>query len=976
MMKKSILLYCLLAVFFLLGGCRQDDFVSPEGNVRERELVFRLEVPDMREVSTRNVDSDGYGIQSLTLLCFDRDGSYLSRVEVKPEELKIEGDMLSGTLKKSVVPGQTQIVHFVVNQNFSSFSDGENISRHESSILQGLLSTSAKVVYWGRVSSVVKKEDGTVSDGDLSVKLNNQTVTLCRNMAKITVEQGTVNYNNGTEDINGFVVPFEVTGMAFCNGYAYGTVAPYNRNTRTFDWTPDNFTVTLPSDLRRASVDGVYSNQNVEYVFENENPEANQAYVVIRGRNTGNGATETDNLYYRILLLDPKTQDPYPIVRNYNYCIIITGELRGGVSTFEEVQDASFVNNVWISIDQKIPSVYDGKVTLSVEKTFVVNKFSEGAPGRMATVNFTCTGIPTGEHPVVSWVTNNVSSTQNFTYADGGTAIGTFTLDAAGNGKVTMQLLPLGSGRTQRSGELMIKYGKLQRTIKLLTVTDFNFDPCWASTNVDAGHAGTDEGEEVILMFSIPEDFPEELLPLDVLISADHLDANSTQGLRVIYQQDYVDENGYPMAAWGEDNGLGYKYVYKVTKEAVEQARMQRLYLRTMLTPEAKIGEIMIENQYFKPLTKTFTFAENPKGTIKVENVLHHDEYNVDYVLVPAKKNEQFFIEFTLEGGINEYNRFLIFTEYLDPYTNDELTELGIQPDGKISEYTGETGSSGRVLLYEPIKDRGTQNPDGSLTLKAYMKTNTSRFDETIRLATANGQDVGGEPYNYRGTTFNLAPYAPFAFDLKIEGQKSPAELEYNRVGTAVKLSFDLQSFEASDSEIVSPVGREFQCYINAPMLDLPENYNNPQLRKEGERFVYTVKKDQELGMVTLNFVTSAIVTEGEIMISSDDNVRFNSETVLVKNKHIAGILRTDNGSNIPTDAFVIFENKDDGTRIGTITMGSNGNYTLRLRGEYSYSWTGTKMIMRWNATDGEYCSDELTLAQIVADPDVILKKK
>lgn len=39
------------------------------------------------------------------------------------------------------------------------------------------------------------------------------------------------------------------------------------------------------------------------------------------------------------------------------------------------------------------------------------------------------------------------------------------------------------------------------------------------------GHAGTDEGEEVILMFSIPEDFPEELLPLDVLISADHLDA-------------------------------------------------------------------------------------------------------------------------------------------------------------------------------------------------------------------------------------------------------------------------------------------------------------------------------------------------------------------------------------------------------------------------------------------------------------------
>lgn len=973
-MKKSILLYCLFTVFCLLGGCRQDDLVSLERNSGEIELAFRLEVPDMQEVSTRNVDLDGYGIQSLTLLCFDRDGSYLSRVEVKPEDLEVSGDMLSGTLKKSSVPGQTQIVHFVVNHNFNNFKDGENISRHESSILQGLLSTSSKVVYWGRVSSVVNNEDGTVSDGNLSETLKGKTVALYRNMAKITVEQGTVDYNNGTVDITGFAVPFEVTGMAFCNGYAYGTIAPYNQDTKAFDWTPDKFTVTLPSDLRRVSVDEVYSSQNIEYVFENENPEANQAYVVIRGRNTASDATEKEDLYYRILLLDPKTQEPYPVVRNYNYRIIITGELRGGVSTFEEVQSAPFVNNVWISIGQNIPSVSDGTVTLSVEKTFVVNKFSENAPGRAETVNFTCTGIPAGERPVVSWVTNNVSSTQNFTYADGGQAIGTFTLDAAGNGTVTMQLLPLGSGNTRRSGELMIKYGKLQRTIKLLTVTDFNFDPCWASTNVDAGQAGTDKGEEVILMFSIPEDFPEELLPLDVLISADHLDANSTQGLRVIYQQDYVDENGNLMAEWGEDNGLGYKYVYKVTKEAVEQARMQRLYLRTMLTPESESGDITIENQYFKKLTKTFTFAENPAGTIKVDNVLHDDGYNVDYVLVPAKKNEQFFIEFTLEGGINEYNRFLIFTEYLDPYTDDELTELGIQPDGKISEYTGETGSSGRVLLYEPIQGMGTTNPDGSLTLKAYMKTNTARFDETIRLATANAQNVGGEPINYRGTTFNLAPYRPFAFDMKIEGKDSPAELEYGRVGTSVELSFELQSLSGVSD--VSPVGREFQCYIDAPMLELPENHNNPQLKKEGERFVYTVHKDQSLGTVTLDFVTSAIVTEGEIKISSDDNVRFNSETVVIRNKPITGTLHTDKGTAVPANAFVMFENKEDGTRVGSVTMGQNGSYTLRLRSEYSYLWDITKMIIRWNAEDGEYCSDELTLAEIVKTPDITLRKK
>ena len=73
------------------------------------------------------------------------------------------------------------------------------------------------------------------------------------------------------------------------------------------------------------------------------------------------------------------------------------------------------------------------------------------------------------------------------------------------------------------------------------------------------------------MMFHIPEDFPEEMFPFDVLVSVNDLDVRNASGmvLPVILK----GQEGY-----GEDNGIGYKYVLSVSKPGV-----QRIYLKTIL---------------------------------------------------------------------------------------------------------------------------------------------------------------------------------------------------------------------------------------------------------------------------------------------------------------------------------------------------------------------------------------------------------
>ena len=93
-------------------------------------------------------------------------------------------------------------------------------------------------------------------------------------------------------------------------------------------------------------------------------------------------------------------------------------------------------------------------------------------------------------------------------------------------------------------------------------------------------------------------------------------------------------------------------------------------------------------------------------------------------------------------------------------------------------------------------------------------------------------------------------------------------------------------------------------------------------------------------------FKTKSIVTAGEVTISADDSkVVYYPKTFKIQNQSITGRLQyrdkaTGNLIDVPYEAFVPFEMKPTYNRIGTVTVGQNGQFELRLRKEYKYDWT------------------------------------
>lgn len=125
---------------------------------------------------------------------------------------------------------------------------------------------------------------------------------------------------------------------------------------------------------------------------------------------------------------------------------------------------------------------------------------------------------------------------------------------STGVGTITINLNDMGD-KAKREGTLLIKYGRLSRKIKVVTVKKQQFTPAWITTNV----YGEKIGENVTMMFHIPDDCPAELFPMDVLVSVNDLDVRNASGmvLPIITSGD---------GNYGMDNGIGYKYVLTVTE--------------------------------------------------------------------------------------------------------------------------------------------------------------------------------------------------------------------------------------------------------------------------------------------------------------------------------------------------------------------------------------------------------------------------
>lgn len=997
-MKKyfiNILFFVVSAVMFT--SCIHDDIPTPDSGAPEGyvNISFSADIPEMNRVQVRAVDPDGIDIHNIKLFCFNPYGLFITSVSA--ESLNpVTGT--TGTFK-ATVPEETKIIHFIANQNENLYRDQDFMNKTESAVLADMEGASGMLIYWARFEA---SDNGEILQKEL---MEQGKVEMIRNQAKVSIS----NWNTDFLKVTGFVT----TGI-----HAFGTVAPYS-NSEGFVWPGVEEFVTLPrNQVLMSDIDDV-NTKNEDYIFEHENSIDLPVSVIIKGIAQG----ETKELYYRVALVDANGEQLL-IKRNYSYILNIAGKLSYGRETFEEALEAPFTNNVWITIDSWVKEVQDKTYKLAVDETGIV--LDADKAGANYTVYYTISrvdnaALSSDDQAQVSWLGENNVAEHNIVKHE---------FDAlTGKGSVTVKLNPM--SKDVQKGTLLVKKGRLQRTIEINVVKTQLFTPSWVGTQVFGGETG----QFVTIKFTIPEETPEILFPFPVLVTVNSLDVRAASGMQL------------PVVRKGEDAWFGadyeghdYKYEY-----IVEAPGVHRLYFENVLEHDANDKEkLWLEAKHFETLEKEFTFSGN-EYAIKVtglgsyiyepENSGNQNELKdtIFYKLVPKKRFApvEFHMVMTDNSNGKTFNvgaddEFLFYSKSLDYYTSEEII-----PGGKtlecnyfeVPDYIQNASTNGRSFMFMPKNQIG--NPTGHYEM--HLKTNRAVSDDIIRIASNqlgneslipanNGAEYSGN--SYRSMIFELATYRPFRFAARVnnlgenatgqnEEEVSNIELTYSP-NQDVNISFDVTSFEGSDGACVDPFGEEFEIYIDAPMLRIDEarlaecNLNADKLIELSPgHFVYKVEATREAERdfgtdralltddsdacpgqdgerKTLPFKTNSITSAGEITISSnEEKVVFYKKTFKVTNKTIDGAINYELdgvSTPIPADAFVAFARTKDGVRIGSVRVVSDGNYTLNLRSEYEFSWATDEIEFDYIGTDGTVYHCHLpSLEALFNNPNVLL---
>ena len=841
-MKRYINIALSILVGFSLMSC-VEDLVGPDTNVSPEGYMtinFVVQVPDMNQVQTKAVDPDGGGVQQMTVFCFDDNGLFITTVtaDIVPDTTN---PSLSGSLEVTV-PDHTVTMQLVGNQNLTYFREDNYRGMSEVDVMASLEASAGRMIYWARK---------TVDE----LKAHNSTtnpVLLLRNQAKITLS---------VEGGSGFVQK----GWIVVNSNAFGTVAPYcpEHGFEAPHYIDRPF-VTLPENTTKLGDFLDVRTNEEEYIFETENTVDSPIDFIVKG-----SQNDGEDLYYRISIID-QDGEYLPVLRNHHYTVNITGPLYYGQPTFAEALEAPATNNVWVSVSDEINTLTDGVNTLSVDKTYVVIGEDEFRSPNEYYLYYTLTASGSGASSAaeVSWVEGNNVAMSAFTH----------TYDAAtGRGAICVELNQMGELQ-KREGTLLVKSGRLTRKIKVITVKEQKFEPAWITTNV----YGKESGENVTMMFTIPEECPAELFPMDVLISVNDMDIRNASGMVLPIIR--ADDDRY-----GQDNGIGYKYVLTVTEPGI-----QRVYLKTILdhTEEnEKTVVLTVEAPHFASLSKTATFQDAIEARILIHNLKSYvartpaDEY-IYYYLVPQKINAP--VEFeshlgevvasaaeadvtltnpngeathfkyispnqdfsTTDGDGYNVDEFLLYSQNLEH--NHDHTGTFFFDFYKNLDPANWSASGGRVLGFFR---NSNSTPGGGATY--HLKTMKPKADEVIRIAsnpygfpsvtTGDSGDLIIMNYvapdgtctgtgKYKSCVFELATHHPFHFaaalrfqdanvGTNVQGENEEVVDQVNMSyvpGQSVNLEFDITSFTSNDgTESVDPFGTAFDIEISAPMLEL-----------------------------------------------------------------------------------------------------------------------------------------------------------
>ena len=536
---KEIKLYIgIIAVLLtaMLTGC-SDSIADSEPSKDETEegyytASFNVSIPNFEQQVTRSTVFMNEGIpkDSMKLFCFDNEGQFIGFGKVTEfKEIKGFTRDNNGTIHDNgdihpngstdphnfcaTIPNQTSRIHLVANtgsqyQTINWGNQANWVGMHENMLMTTFETEhgedqAAKVRYWGYIKKDSPEELKEYLKPD--TKKKDYIIHLIRDRAKISADWSDAVKKAHPDIINDFK-------MTVINGVAYGTLAPFNRDSLLFNpttgddkwvWKVNYVTPSINTRRLKGDVGQMF---NPTGAFEEHNLPTEPAKVILWH----------DGLYYLIYLQDSNNK-PYAIKRNYEYKIIIDKlDKSYGNSNSEVALKSAPANNPWIRVEQIVPGVSDGKYELAiVGGTYKTVNTGENTE---QTVQFTYKGDDAANKDTTAFValwTENLS----FATADA-PKVTSYKYNKAtktGSGTITYWLDKI--DKTWREGIIYLtdkKHG-LNRNIHLYSVSEANYDFKNAN-NISA--TLNSEGDFTI---TIPKDYPDGLLPVNFKIASNDI---------------------------------------------------------------------------------------------------------------------------------------------------------------------------------------------------------------------------------------------------------------------------------------------------------------------------------------------------------------------------------------------------------------------------------------------------------------------
>ncbi|MDH6313347.1 hypothetical protein M2137_002137 [Parabacteroides sp. PFB2-10] len=929
-MKKIIYIFSVLIL--ALTSCSEEASYQPEviEDGKYASINYTLEIPDyilVTKAGDPQLSNDG-----LWIMAFDINGDYLGRALATLTPETATGGKGTGTAR---VPMDTRIMHFVGNYDWTGWT--EPTGQHENDVMRAMV-TSRKA-YWGRYQVTTNLNES------ISIKL-------LRNYAKLTVEDRT------GENTGGTLSAFGLSGFAIGNYAGAGTVTTYAETAgNPFDQAADvtnTERLTLPTPrANRVTADFAECDMLEKYMFECENPENNQLYVIVQ--NTYSEGGQEMHRYYKLHLIKDKfSMIPWEIERNYHYKIILNSfdgdPFSNGSSTFEEAMGAAASNNLYAEIVKESPTISDNENNrLVVDKMIHLFAYSTNEEDYKLDTNTHY--FPNGG------AENNTNIEIRVVEGDDLFTVAPTIVD----GRITGTVKPVASGVD--SAFIRVSCGNLSRIITIYSSEKYSFK----STNSPILYTGKDDA--VTLRFNIPETFPAGLYPVKCLIETKYLTpVGDNKNMLVVF----VDNK--------------YYFVYEAWS-----AGAQEVTFTTSMTDSNET--IHIVNDYFETesiILKSTEKTIRAAGSFKVfPNTNITGTITISYDGLDGPGTTSISVS---NGAVTTGTRDITIPSDISNLT---LSYNGCTLDVSVSEFIS---TNDKVLINPNLsyvtlgagqyrKVEGTTTNIQSGKIEIYSADGNEKYDEFTTSSSTNNNNHNNAVLSFPNTlddnTSVLLRHTSGAdvfelvttiADLKATGNKDLVNTvnQYVTFGSA-SVRYGATRIERYQTVSVYSIDGEI-LYTTFSIT----SSNHPN---------YTGTIKIPVGVESVRLVHSRNTNNGDVYAQTFtlDQLRANANKDLVQTHKVHQIRRyftyhtangTGNGSNIPrgTDVIVSYLKADGGEQLATIRMTRSGEPSTSNNANYISLPVdladSDKVRLSYYSTqnDTEYVSEEYTLTDLTTD--------